>query len=149
MEVCPRPCHSLRWRPLPACSSPSAPHRCRPRRSATAASTSAGSGRISVGTAVAPGRRARRVMTTGQRNPRGRAAAAQAALPRTADLALIDGRTIALAAAVVLASGVVYVFTAARDIVVGDSPEFVTVAATLGVAHPPGYPLLTVIGHLF
>jgi dolichyl-phosphate-mannose-protein mannosyltransferase len=88
-------------------------------------------------------------MTTGQRDPRGRAAAARAALPRTADLALIDGRTIALAAAVVLASGVVYVFTAARDIVVGDSPEFVTVAATLGVAHPPGYPLLTVIGHLF
>jgi tetratricopeptide (TPR) repeat protein len=44
---------------------------------------------------------------------------------------------------------VVYVLTAARDIFPGDSPEFVTVALTGGVAHPPGYPLLSIVGALF
>jgi len=44
---------------------------------------------------------------------------------------------------------VVFVLTASRDIFPGDSPEFVTVALTGGVAHPPGYPLLTMIGALF
>jgi hypothetical protein len=39
--------------------------------------------------------------------------------------------------------------TAARDIVVGDSPELITAAVTLGVAHAPGYPLFTMLGHLF
>ena len=39
--------------------------------------------------------------------------------------------------------------TAARDIIVGDTPEFITAAVTLGVAHPPGYPLVTILGHLF
>jgi hypothetical protein len=40
-------------------------------------------------------------------------------------------------------------WTAARDIVFGDAPELTAVAATLGVAHPPGYPLWTMLGHLF
>lgn len=31
----------------------------------------------------------------------------------------------------------------------GDTPELITVAVTLGVAHPPGYPLFTMLGHLF
>jgi hypothetical protein len=31
----------------------------------------------------------------------------------------------------------------------GDSAELVTAAAVWGVAHPPGYPLYTTIGHLF
>ncbi len=44
---------------------------------------------------------------------------------------------------------VVYVITAARDIVAGDSSEFVTVAFTLGIAHPPGYPLMALLGQLF
>ena len=30
-----------------------------------------------------------------------------------------------------------------------DSPEFVTAATTLGIAHPPGYPLYMMIGRLF
>ena len=47
------------------------------------------------------------------------------------------------------ASAILYGATAARDIVIGDSPEFATVAFTLGVAHPPGYPLFTLIAHLF
>ena len=29
-----------------------------------------------------------------------------------------------------------------------DSPETITAAATLGIPHPPGYPLLTLLGHL-
>src|SRR5215475_9319891 len=50
---------------------------------------------------------------------------------------------------VTLAAGTLYFLTAARDIVVGDSPELITAAATLGVPHPPGYPLFTMLGHVF
>ena len=46
-------------------------------------------------------------------------------------------------------AGVLYFLTAARDIVVGDTPELITAAVTLGVAHAPGYPLFTMLGHLF
>jgi len=53
------------------------------------------------------------------------------------------------AAIVTIAAGVLYFLTAARDIVVGDTPELITAAVTLGVAHPPGYPLFTILGHLF
>src|SRR5438046_10589545 len=53
------------------------------------------------------------------------------------------------AVAVTIAAGILYFLTAARDIVVGDTPELITAAATLGVAHPPGYPLFTMLGHLF
>jgi hypothetical protein len=53
------------------------------------------------------------------------------------------------AAAVTLTAGTLYFFTAARDIVVGDTPELITAAATLGVAHAPGYPLFTMLAHLF
>src|SRR5262245_61071761 len=42
-----------------------------------------------------------------------------------------------------------YFGTAARSVVVGDNPELLTAAFTLGVPHPPGYPLLVLIGHLF
>lgn len=65
------------------------------------------------------------------------------------ELARADLRTLVVGLAVVAATSSVYLLTAARDIVVGDSPEFVTVAVTLGVAHPPGYPLLTMLGHVF
>src|SRR2546425_8107370 len=61
----------------------------------------------------------------------------------------IDWGLLAITTGVVGASGILYILTAARDIVVGDSPEFVTVAFTLGVAHPPGYPVMTLLGHLF
>ncbi len=44
---------------------------------------------------------------------------------------------------------VVYVLTAGRDIFPGDGPEFATVALTGGVAHPPGYPLLSMSAALF
>src|SRR5574341_986895 len=52
----------------------------------------------------------------------------------------------AVSAVVVLA---LYLATAARDIVVGDPTEFVIVSLTGGIAHPPGYPLLTLLGRLF
>lgn len=61
----------------------------------------------------------------------------------------LDPATLGVGLAVVAAAAVVYVLTAARDIVVGDTAEIVIVAATLGVAHAPGYPLLTILGHLF
>ena len=60
-----------------------------------------------------------------------------------------DQRALLLAAALSLVAGSVYVLTAARDIVVGDTAEFITVALTFGVAHPSGYPLLTLLGHAF
>ncbi|MEY2556286.1 MAG: hypothetical protein QOF93_1430, partial [Verrucomicrobiota bacterium] len=53
------------------------------------------------------------------------------------------------AVAVATAAGILYFMTAARDIVVGDSPELIMAAVTLGVAHAPGYPLFTMLGHLF
>jgi hypothetical protein len=53
------------------------------------------------------------------------------------------------ALAVTLFAGTLYFFTAARDIVVGDTPELITAAVTLGVAHAPGYPLFTILGHVF
>src|SRR2546430_17664683 len=53
------------------------------------------------------------------------------------------------AAVVTIAAGVLYFLTAARDIVVGDSPELIMAAVTLGVPHAPGYPLFTMLGHLF
>jgi tetratricopeptide (TPR) repeat protein len=49
------------------------------------------------------------------------------------------------ASAVVAASLGVYAVTAARHPCWGDSAEFVTVAHTLGIAHPPGYPLYTLL----
>jgi Protein of unknown function (DUF2723) len=42
-----------------------------------------------------------------------------------------------------------YLLTAAHDVVGGDTPEFLVASRTLGVAHAPGYPLLTVLGYVF
>lgn len=51
--------------------------------------------------------------------------------------------------ALFLAVFAVYGSTTARDLLPADSGEFQLVAALLGVAHPPGYPLYTLVGHLF
>lgn len=81
------------------------------------------------------------------RTRRQRAPAARTPLPSAAQpllpLALLP------AAGLATVFGLLYLATAARDIVVGDTPEFTAAAATLGVPHPPGYPLLTLIGHAF
>ncbi len=42
-----------------------------------------------------------------------------------------------------------YAWTLAPTVVGGDSGELITVGATLGVAHPPGYPLYTLLAKLF
>ncbi len=43
----------------------------------------------------------------------------------------------------------IYILTLAREITWVDSGELAAVAAKLGIAHPPGYPLFTLLGHLF
>ncbi|MFQ5637571.1 MAG: protein O-mannosyl-transferase family [bacterium] len=42
-----------------------------------------------------------------------------------------------------------YVIFLCPTIAAGDSAEFVTASKILGIPHPPGYPLYTLIGHLF
>jgi tetratricopeptide (TPR) repeat protein len=42
-----------------------------------------------------------------------------------------------------------YLYTLAPNVTLEDSGEYITAAATLGVTHPPGYPLWTTISHLF
>jgi hypothetical protein len=44
---------------------------------------------------------------------------------------------------------VVYLVTLAPSIPPGDSGDLITSAVVLGIAHPPGYPLETMLGHLF
>ncbi len=44
---------------------------------------------------------------------------------------------------------VAYLFTIAPSVVQIDSGELAAVQATLGIAHPTGYPLFTIIGHIF
>ncbi|MEE9239174.1 MAG: DUF2723 domain-containing protein, partial [Thermodesulfobacteriota bacterium] len=44
---------------------------------------------------------------------------------------------------------VVYAFTAAPGVTLEDSGDFINGVLTLGIVHPPGYPLYTVLGHLF
>ncbi len=48
-----------------------------------------------------------------------------------------------------LASLVVYVLTLSPTVVGGDSGEMLVAACVRGVAHPPGYPLHTLLGHVF
>lgn len=49
-----------------------------------------------------------------------------------------------------LTSLTLYIFTLAPSVPLqGDAGELITVAYTLGIAHPPGYPLFTLIAHLF
>jgi 4-amino-4-deoxy-L-arabinose transferase-like glycosyltransferase len=43
---------------------------------------------------------------------------------------------------------VLYAVLAARDVMFGDGPELTAAAVTNGVAHPPGYPLWVMLGHV-
>lgn len=43
----------------------------------------------------------------------------------------------------------IYFLTVCRTVPGGDSGELITVSYRLGVAHPPGYPLFSMLGHLF
>src|SRR5262249_2395352 len=53
------------------------------------------------------------------------------------------------AALTALAAFLVYARTACRTVYVGDSGELAAAVHTLGVAHPPGYPLYVTLGKLF
>ena len=53
------------------------------------------------------------------------------------------------AAAVALALFVLYAATAPRSVSLEDDALFVLSAYFLGIEHPPGYPLFTLVGHLF
>ncbi len=48
-----------------------------------------------------------------------------------------------------LATFIVYLLTACRTVFSGDSGELCLDIPTLGIAHPPGYPLLMLLGKLF
>jgi hypothetical protein len=52
-------------------------------------------------------------------------------------------------ALVALAAFLLYVVTLHPGLPAGDSGELITVVATGGVAHPPGYPLYTLLGRLW
>lgn len=56
--------------------------------------------------------------------------------------------TMGLAAALGLTALTTYVLTLHPSVAGGDSGELVAVAYTLGTAHPPGYPLYTLLGKL-
>jgi hypothetical protein len=43
----------------------------------------------------------------------------------------------------------VYLWTLTPTVGFHDSGELITVAYTLGIAHPPGYPLYTLLGKVF
>ncbi|HTA39731.1 MAG TPA: DUF2723 domain-containing protein, partial [Candidatus Acidoferrales bacterium] len=62
-------------------------------------------------------------------------------MPQTLRVALVASASSALAF-------VLYVVMAARDVMFGDGPELTAAAVTNGVAHPPGYPLWVMLGHL-
>jgi hypothetical protein len=53
-----------------------------------------------------------------------------------------------VAAAVFLAALGVYGWTVAPTVTLVDSGELITAARTLGVAHPPGFPLYVLLAHL-
>ena len=57
-------------------------------------------------------------------------------------------RPYALAAAVFVAATACYVATLAPTVTFVDSGELIAAANSLGVAHPPGFPLYTLIAHL-
>ena len=54
-----------------------------------------------------------------------------------------------LAAITAVLAFVVLLFTTAPDLTGEDSGELITAAYTLGVAHPPGYPLWCILGKIF
>jgi hypothetical protein len=58
-------------------------------------------------------------------------------------------RALAWPAGVFAAALTVYLVEAPRTVTDGDSAELTTAAATLGVPHPPGYPLYVLVGRLF
>jgi dolichyl-phosphate-mannose-protein mannosyltransferase len=61
---------------------------------------------------------------------------------------LLEARDTATSAAVGAALFALYLFTLCPTVPAGDSGELIAAAATLGIAHPPGYPLFTLLAKL-
>ena len=61
----------------------------------------------------------------------------------------ILSKNLVLSLLLFLISFLIYFKTTAPSLYIEDSAEFVTAAVVLGVAHPPGYPLFSLVGHLF
>src|SRR5688572_22397237 len=55
----------------------------------------------------------------------------------------------ALALLLFIASFVLYIRTLAPSLLYGDSAEFQTIAYTLGIGHPTGYPIYVLLAKLF
>ena len=90
-------------------------------------------------------RRKRSVRRAPEAGPRGRGAPVAAVAAERAG----GPRPAVVGALVAIGVLVLYVPTAARDLIFGDGPELTGAAVTLGVAHPPGYPVWTVLAHVF
>jgi hypothetical protein len=62
-----------------------------------------------------------------------------------------QSKRIALVAAafLLLLLPLLYLSTLARSLVLGDPTEYTFIANILGIAHPPGYAFITLVGHLF
>src|SRR3989339_311974 len=54
-----------------------------------------------------------------------------------------------LSSAILICSLLLLVYTACPTIYIGDDGELNAAAYTLGVGHPPGYPVFTMFSHLF
>jgi len=76
-------------------------------------------------------------------------AGAGAALPHEPTPPPRAGAGRAVAGAVAAAAGLIYLTTAAPGAWWGDGQELACAAWTLGIPHPTGYPLYTVLGHLW
>ncbi len=50
---------------------------------------------------------------------------------------------------IMIISFIIFIFTLAPNVYYTDSGELATAAITLGIAHPTGYPLFVIIGHLW
>lgn len=61
------------------------------------------------------------------------------------DVEALNRADLLQAAGALIACLVAYALTACPHVHVGDSPELAAAAATFGVAHPPGYPLYTLV----
>lgn len=68
---------------------------------------------------------------------------------RSAPTRPVTRRDLALGLGLSLFFFIVYLYTCSRGPnISGDSPELISAAYSLGVPHPPGYPLYTMLGHL-
>src|SRR5437588_516850 len=89
--------------------------------------------------------------TSRSRSPRHAkaSAAVEQLLPESAPDRSHRVLAVAVSAGSALVAFAVYLRTLAPSVPPGDSPDLITAAVVLGVPHPPGYPLFTILGHLF